>query len=158
MPARLDAGGTDRAPHSRWVAEICARRHAPVERLPISPYSSAVREVKQIVLRAGVRSRRAPAPSEHRGDTRGVVERRVEPAVVMRADDERRRRSLALEVADDVAAGGAARELDVERQPTSNGARERGPQARDVLAAQGDHGGAPACQCESNEPSTPSDW
>ena len=78
---------------------------------------------------------------QHRGDTRRVVEGRAEPPVVVRTDDERRRRALAGEVADDVVARGVRGQLDVEheahrgKRAVAHAAAEVG----DVFPAQRDH-------------------
>ena len=129
------------SPHSGWVTLTC--RQAPTHQSNArssSPYSSAVREVKQMpVARAVAGGRERAGEREHRGDAGRVVERGAEPAVVVGADDDRPGASPG-EEADDVVAGGARRDLraDGHRRLERTGG-EPGAQRRGVMPADRHH-------------------
>ncbi len=115
MAARLQAEVERRfrAPLGVRVGDLPGAR-APVERaVEHAVLLRRARREDDAMARAVADPRQRAGDAEQRGDTRGVVERGAEPAVVVGADDDRPR-LVAGQVAHDVAASGGRRERGVD--------------------------------------------
>ena len=174
LPRSLDQE-TQRRVAARLDVEVEGAAGAPrrvrlADLLP-GPGAPAVRAVGQAVLLAAARGEaervartvtraRGRAREGQRGGHAGrVVERRAEPAVVVRADHDGRAALAPRQVANHVAAGQPRVRSATSVSRTSSGRAlwdSRSPAASSLLIVT--NGGAPLCQCDANEPSARGDW